>query len=590
MDDSRIWRLPLAVAVMGLLFGRSFAVGITDFDWESITPSATLSYKPCYQDLQCARLVVPLDWQNSNAGHNVTLAIAKLPATVAEGDPAFGGTIFTNPGGPGGSGISQIIQSGRKLQNVTGGQYEILGWDPRGVGFTTPRADCYDGDIAARDVAALQTNAIGPLDASDDAFRRRWAAAKATGQLCEATMKEDSILPYLSTASVVRDMVEMLDQIHALRSPPAPEFEPLNMVKVLKPADAPRIMYWGFSYGSFLGNAFASMYPGRVGRMILDGIVDADDYVKGTWLSNLHDAEDIVDDFYRGCFSPEHDCSLKRPSDTQWEDIKERVDHFITQTNQEPISIIENHEITLITGADIRRAFITPLYKPVDSFVPLSNLLNDALAGNYTLLRADMADSLPKLHDACAQPNSSTLATLTGRDAWSAIKCSDGEDETGHAGVAYWQSYLEELKSQSQTMGEHWAKIRLACAGWTARPDWRFTGPFTTPEHDRSLVRGKPAAPLLFLSSRLDPVTPLRNAVAMAGRHPGAALVIQDNAGHCAASAPSACTRDIIRGYLGKDGVVPDNGTVCSPDCDPWRPCPQLDGSGALFHTEHFFL
>lgn len=578
----------LAVA-SGLLLGLSSATDIfgLDFDWDSITPSSDLSYTPCYDKfgLQCARLLVPLDWQNASNPHNVSIAIAKLPAKVPDDDPKFGGTIFTNPGGPGGSGIGTILTGGRTLQNMLSGrkEYEILSWDPRGVGLTSPKADCFAGDIAAREVADVQAAAIGPLDASDAAFRRHLAGYKGLGQLCQETMTEGSILPYLSTASVVRDMVEMLDQVHALRNrnsshphvAPAASHRVDEKVIELKrgeSADVPRIQYWGFSYGSLLGNAFASMYPGRVGRVIIDGVVDADDYIKGTWLTNLQDTDAIVDRFYKTCFEQDAACSLKRPSDNKWQDIRQRVDDFIAQTNQQPIPILTNHTLTTITGDDILGAFKGPVYSPLYGFKPLAGLLNDTLEGNYTMILFNTILGTPHLHDHCAPLNKTkTLLQRPGGDATHAIKCGDGEDETKHD-IAHFQSYLTELKSQSQTLGALWATIRLSCSGWTIRPKWRFTGPFTTPEHDSSLVEGKPAAPLLFLSTRLDPVTPLRNAVNMAKNHPGAAVVIQENTGHCSLSAPSKCTRTIIQDYL-EHGKMPENGTICEPDCDPWNEC-----------------
>lgn len=153
----------LAVA-SGLLLGLSSATDDFgfDFDWDSITPSSDLSYTPCYDKfgLQCARLLVPLDWQNASNPHNVSIAIAKLPAKVPDDDPKFGGTIFTNPGGPGGSGVTFILTAGRKLQNILSGrkEYEILSWDPRGVGLTSPNADCFAGDIGAREVADVQVS------------------------------------------------------------------------------------------------------------------------------------------------------------------------------------------------------------------------------------------------------------------------------------------------------------------------------------------------------------------------------------------------------------------------------------------------
>lgn len=290
-----------------------------------------------------------------------------------------------------------------------------------------------------------------------------------------------------------------------------------------------------------------------------------------TWLKNLQDTEAIIEYFYKSCFEAGDACSLRQPSDIKWQDLKQKVDEFVAQTNQEPISIVQGNKISVVSGDDILSAFTRPIYSPLTTFKRLADLLSGTFIGNYTLLLDNLAGSSPRIHSNCGPRNSSTIATITDKDAAHAIKCGDGEDETKHD-ISHFKSYLKELKSQSPTLGAYWTTIRFSCSGWTIRPKWRFTGPFTTPKHDASLVEGKPAAPLLFLSSRLDPVTPLRNARNMAAKHPGAAWVVQESTGHCAAATPSNCTRKIIQDYL-ESGILPESGTTCEADCDPWSPC-----------------
>ena len=197
----------------------------------------------------------------------------------------------------------------------------------------TAQADCFDGDLAARYAAELQRRDMGPLDGGLGVVRRHLARAQGFGRLCERTAapeggnnESSSVLPFLSTASVARDMVAMLDSIHELRREEEGDHEVAVIAEGEEDAatvraassgvsnrlrqktlelrgeksgskededsldneenddhndKAPRILYWGFSYGTILGNTFASMYPGRVGRMILDGVADANDYMRG---------------------------------------------------------------------------------------------------------------------------------------------------------------------------------------------------------------------------------------------------------------------------------------------------------------------
>src|SRR2546421_6413842 len=117
----------------------------SSFDWDAITPSPKLVYHDCYGRLQCARLEVPLDWSNISNPNKVAIAVARLPAQVDTNDPTFGGTIILNPGGPGGSGITLVRETGPWLQEIVDDEkhYELLSFDPRGVHYTTPTSACF---------------------------------------------------------------------------------------------------------------------------------------------------------------------------------------------------------------------------------------------------------------------------------------------------------------------------------------------------------------------------------------------------------------------------------------------------------------
>ncbi|KAK1518023.1 uncharacterized protein CCOS01_12280 [Colletotrichum costaricense] len=542
---------------------------ITDFDWDTITPARKLEYHPCYKDYQCARLSVPLDWLDETNEHTVSLAIIKLPATVPDDDPSFGGTVFTNPGGPGGSGVSMLLRNGHDMRRTLSGgskMYEMLSWDPRGVQFTTPVADCYEDELA-RDTDNIQRLAIGPLDASPDALRRQWARIQGYGRLCTEKPGNGSIIPFATTASVCRDMVEMVDKIDELRKGEAAASQPEQSLELRKVKDVPRIQYWGFSYGSILGNTFASMYPGRVGRLIVDGIADSNDYVAGGWKTNLQDTEKLVDYFYETCFEAKEKCALSRPSDKQWQDIRDRVDQLVKRLDEAPVAVLNGKVTNILTGYDVILSFKNPLYAPYTRFIKLANEINAAIEGNYTAILESASAEIPKIDQACTHPNATDLRLSWG-DGGQAVLCGDGEDNTNMT-LADYRAYVAVLESQSPTFAGYWGQIRSACTSWLVRPKWRFTGPFKTPSHDAAVVEGRPAAPLLFMSSRLDPVTPLRNAFKASEGHPGSVVVIQESVGHAAFATGSKCTTKILREYL-EHGTVPESGTVCQPDCGPW--------------------
>lgn len=247
-----------------------------DFDWSSITPSKQLEYHECYDGYKCARLEVPLDWTNvSNSSQSVAIAIVTLPATVPVTDSSYGGTVLINPGGPSGSGTNMATTLGHYLQGVLDGarHYELLGFDPRGVGFSTPRADCYNGNEVHRTADELQVVGIPSPNLGSAAMSYSYQSYTGVSELC-AEAGDGSIFAHMSTASVARDMLEIVEKVDELN-------HKVSNSSTRATSEEPKLQYLGVSYGTFLGNTFASMFPNRVGRMVIDGIEDPHDYIKG---------------------------------------------------------------------------------------------------------------------------------------------------------------------------------------------------------------------------------------------------------------------------------------------------------------------
>lgn len=248
------------------------------FDWESITPTRDLRYHDCYGVFKCARLKVPLDWNRSNqsscAGPSnwAAIAITTLPATVAKDDPSYGGPVLINPGGPGGSGTEMALITGPYLQAILDGErhYEIVGFDPRGNGYSTPTADCFENEFN-RAADTLRKEGLPPIMSSAEALNINYQASKGHAELC-AEAGPDSIFAHMSTASVARDMLEFVEQDDALKR---------KSTNTSASDGLPRLQYIGLSYGTVLGNTFVSMFPGRVERIVLDGVADADDFISG---------------------------------------------------------------------------------------------------------------------------------------------------------------------------------------------------------------------------------------------------------------------------------------------------------------------
>lgn len=529
------------------------------FSWVDTKPTKDLQYYDCGSGFQCARLEVPLDWANPTRNSTAAIGIVKLPAAVPDNDPSFAGSVLINPGGPSGSGTAFAYSWGPGLQKVIGENYEIIGFDPRGVNTSTPHADCFKGDQFARRLAQERTSNLPPID---DTIGYHWASASAQSALCEEN-GADSIWGHMNTASVARDMVEIIDRIDDLRWKESGKVKP-------KDAEAARLNYIGISYGTFLGNTFASMFPERIERMWIDAVVDGDDWSAGTFRNDVNDAEKIVDQFYELCYESGDDCPLLESSDKSGADIKARVADVLDDMDTTLVSFSHNDTPYVLTSPVIRQAIFSMLYSPLNSFGILALGLSALMNGNYSILTVFLPSDSIKL--VCDASDDNELPEYRwGSDVLAGVLCTDIVDDVVDRNISFYEEVVDYLKNQSETTGSSVSgAIPIACAGRKIRPSYPFTGPFTSPAANANDTNA-PAAPLLITSSRYDPITPLRSAFHVSEGHPGSAVVIQETSGHGATSNPSECLVKIVRDYF-SEGKLPENGTVCDSICQPTIP------------------
>ena len=192
-----------------------------------------LAWRPCGDGLTCALIRAPLDYSEPD-GTALTLAAARR---AAAGSQRLG-TLFINPGGPGGSGTSYVSY----FDSAGLAAYDIVGWDPRGVGASTPVGCMGPADLDQ--YYALDSSPDNPSEQ-----RIRIAAVQAFGQSC--LKRSGELLTHISTVETVRDL-ELLRHL----------------------VGDSKINYFGSSYGTRIGALYAELYPERVGRMVLDGSVD----------------------------------------------------------------------------------------------------------------------------------------------------------------------------------------------------------------------------------------------------------------------------------------------------------------------------
>lgn len=567
------------------------------FDWTKIPSARELQYHKCYGSFECARLEVPLDWSNLSNPNFVAIAVARLPAVVDVADESFGGTIVINPGGPGGSGVGILLWGGKGVQKIVDSDkhFEILSFDPRGMQFSTPSLACFQ-DNDARDSLARVAVDAGSLESNQYGMDVKWSIDEALGRLCEHTCQGvfpdgSTIRQFVSTALVAHDMVEIVDQVDAhLQEQLDSRSNRLHQQQTTFSAGSrnspPLLNYWGLSYGTYLGNTFASMFPERVGRVVLDGVVDADDYTATGWTSNLQDNNKTWAKFFEYCFEAGSKCALFDPSVSEPRDIQFKAETFLEELRNNPIPLLRNGNAYVLTSYHMKYLIHAYSYSPIQLWpllaLTLAFLMQKDLSGAMSALRSaeagrhlGFAPSPPLRHSFPMISNSYADSDLPIGYPWQleagvSVLCGDGED-INYRSKADFSEYLALLESQSPLVGSIWAEIILHCIHWPAsnRPSLqnRFTGPFQSNLSDYD-PRG---SPLLFIGNTEDPVTPVRNAFKMSERHEGSVVLTQDTPGHCSGTNnPSVCTFGVLKDFFG-NGTLPKPGLVCEGALKPWR-------------------
>lgn len=353
---------------------------------------------------------------NESADHpKVHLALVLKPGINRTEDPSsFGESpLLINPGGPGGSGANFALTAGELLQGIVGLDRDVIGFDPRGVGATTPKADCFAAPddprgLDGRNVAYMQRlgwltsgHDVGLVNSSNVALSKLNARSKAVSKLCKRVddlYGDNSIFRYSNTPNVARDMLSIvhawdewrsIPEVKPAKSDQNPENADEQTVTKLEPQDSTqgKLVYWGFSYGTLLGATFASMFPDKVGRIILDGVVDFDHYVSPMLDNAIFDTDAIWDKFFDYCADARDRCPFYQLGDTA-EDIKIRVDNLMNWLEKEP-AIALPYRVNvpvLVTASDIKMLIFSGLYSPIASFPAIAIYLKAILDDNLELM------------------------------------------------------------------------------------------------------------------------------------------------------------------------------------------------------------
>ncbi|KAI1137656.1 alpha/beta-hydrolase [Hypoxylon sp. FL0543] len=530
-----LWHMQWARTLLNGPIDRKSEHVDADWNWSDIKPSRTLRWQRCYDDTyDCARLDVPMDWlePSDDPRQRVALAVIRLRATELAD---YKGPIFFNPGGPGGSGVFALTNRGALLQTIAGKNHDIISFDPRGIGASIPRVDCWGSEVKSR-LWALQD--VGVVDAHPGVIYDAFARATALSQACERNMNNPGLLLHISTASHARDLLEILHQ-----------------------SGQDKLKYWGFSYGTILGGAFAAMYPDKVERLVSDGNVDYREWHLHSHINFLRDTDKVMEAFYDFCYKAgPSSCDFYSTSP---EAIKERLEKLLERIRKHPV-IVQAADMgpdmpQLITWSHLKRLISAALYRPIFMFKKFANVLKALEDGDgnpfYQLVKSEI--STPPICSVEAIPPNVPRLEEGNADAFPAILCADSPpvEDT----VEDFANFVEQLKHISSAAGDVNALFRMACIGRTVRPKWRYTGPF----------EGNTSHPILYVANIADNVSPLISARNNSQGFPGSVVLVQNSYGHTSLSAASTCTAGYIRAYF-QNGTLPKPGTTCEPDYYPF--------------------
>ncbi|USP73789.1 alpha/beta-hydrolase [Curvularia clavata] len=512
----------LLASLSAALSGRDATDMVFSFD--DVKPNTDLVWTPCYTNFTCARLVVPLDYADPATG-NTTIAYIKLPSPNQPTED-----ILFNPGGPGGSGVDTVLHNSAELVDKLGTGYNIIGFDPRGVNNSGPSLECFPNNpVGEQQFAADFQRPINSR--SPESVARAFEIMGAWGDWCSDVHRNGSA-KYAGTVANANDMLNYVEKKATAEG---------------KNADDAKLWYWGVSYGSVLGATYATLFPNRIGRLILDGVVDTDTFYKGNW-GDLSQSDDAVMNFATTCHAAGADkCAFY--SSTPHEIIA-RMRTIFEDLRRDPLYIADpaiNPIPTLITYEDLAFTLFNYVYLPVLGFPVLATIFADLANRNASSLALSLQ----------AQPPTALNYGIL-------VACIDSDKVPGATNIsslALWQEHIDEVNAESTWAGDVWATVALICRTMDLEPPQ--SQKFLQPAGAKNT-----SFPILFIGNTIDPITPATGARKVSSLFPGSVVLIQDSVGHTSLAASSKCTAQNVQAYL--KGNLPVANTTCEVESVPF--------------------
>ena len=460
---------------------------VDDIEWTDCTSQITplIAEQPgADRDLsfECGRTPVPID-HDQPEGEELPLFLVR--ATLGERTEQTG-HLVVNPGGPGGSGADAAIGLALTLPEPVLQQFSLVGFDPRGVGLSTP-VECIPPDLKEEMFSTEpRPTTAEEIDAAFDLAERVAAG-------CEEEYGE--ALGIFNTVDTARDMDRLREAL-----------------------GDEQLTYLGYSYGTTLGSTYAELFPDKVRALVLDAAVDPDSDPVADAEGQAAGFEGAFEAFAAGCRDLRAGCPFGRP--------RIQLEELLTAAEQQPIPSSEEGEERRATPGVIITAVVSALYDQ-ESWPQLSQALDAARGGDAAGIFS-LADSYT------GRLGNGTYSNLF--DANYAINCADTDPEQLPTEEEI-RTLAAEWSEEYPLFGAGSAVALYNCTVWDA--------PRTPlPERD-----AEGSAPILVIGTEGDPATPLEGAVDMADQLENAVLLTWAGEGHTAYPKTDCVTRT-VNAYL----------------------------------------
>ena len=448
----------------------------------------------------CAELTVPLSYAEPD-GETIDISVLKVRAGSSRNRI---GSLVVNPGGPGGSGVDYAAAADFIVGPDVRDRYDIVGFDPRGVGRSAP-VDCVSD--------AELDDFLGMDPTPDDGAEQEDFAAKSEGfaQACDATAGE--LLANVSTVDAAKDM-------DILRAALGEE----------------RLTYVGRSYGTYLGTVYAELFTDRVGRFVLDGAVAPDLTFQEVNVGQAEGFDRATAAWAQDCID-EGACPLGDTVDEVQQGMRDLMERF----DADPVPISGDARMDTMSEGWAALGVAQAMYDQ-----GMWAFLTDALRD---IVERDDATELMALANTYAQRTSSGAYVGNLMEVIYAVNCLDRPESDD---IDEFEAAADEAAESAPTWGPFLVWSSMACGFWAHEPVGG--GPRE--------ISAAGSEPILVIGTTRDPATPYEWSVRLADQLENGVLVSFDGDGHTAYTRSNACVDDAVDDFL-IDGTVPDDGLRC---------------------------